>query len=474
MAVPIIGAGARARRERSEPSTGDRARAALRKLEIDLRRSFGLWVVLVTTALALWVVSRFAVTEVVLWPDWSANAARAFIVVGSVFAAWSARLTSRDGAPNRVDLLASTATSRVLRELGHAALGAMLALASYGIVAACVLGYAARHATWGGPDVWVVLFGGAASAFFALIGWMMGLLAPGRLTPVVAGAGTFLYTVVSYTWGLTASGLDAIQPWRYIEGRWEVGNRMFYEASSYQGMPHPAGGVLIALGAGAVLLAGYLWVREARRGVVIALAAGALLLVPGWAVANSTDAMPREAPELLANPPMSCGGEVIEVCLHRAYEVQLDDAVAFTEAYYAPLVGVAAIPEVVTQRPYREGAAPAGILPLNAAWSSTPIEQVLARPLGHYLMGGDFEPLNASQNAMLTWLAGQAGVDWFIGPVAELDPVEATSVEWAAYQSEVDAAAERFAALSPGEQRAWLEANWDALRAGELTLGDLP
>lgn len=30
-----------------------------------------------------------------------------------------------------------------------------------------------------------------------------------------------------------------------------------------------------------------------------------------------------------------------------------------------------------------------------------------------------------------------------------------------------------FAALSPTEQRAWLEANWEALRSGELTLEDL-
>lgn len=35
-------------------------------------------------------------------------------------------------------------------------------------------------------------------------------------------------------------------------------------------------------------------------------------------------------------------------------------------------------------------------------------------------------------------------------------------------------AVDRFAALSSGEQRAWLEANWDALRAAELTLEDLP
>jgi hypothetical protein len=41
-------------------------------------------------------------------------------------------------------------------------------------------------------------------------------------------------------------------------------------------------------------------------------------------------------------------------------------------------------------------------------------------------------------------------------------------------EPETLAAADRFGALPPEEQRAWLEANFAALRAGELTLEDLP
>jgi hypothetical protein len=43
-----------------------------------------------------------------------------------------------------------------------------------------------------------------------------------------------------------------------------------------------------------------------------------------------------------------------------------------------------------------------------------------------------------------------------------------------AFRAEVEAAIARFAALSPEEQRGWLEANWTSLRAGQLTLEDLP
>ena len=460
---------------RPELSAGQRAGAFAQRFRIDGRRGHGLLAVLVTAALALFVVSRFANTEVVLWDDWSGNAARAFIVVGPVFAAWSAMLASRDAKPNRIDLVEATATPVILRELGHAAMGMLAALACYGIVAAVVLGYAARHATWGGPDWWIVSFGGSVTALYALGGWLIGTFVPGRLTPVVTGAGAFLYTVVSYTWGLTESGSDALQPWRYIEGRWALGNRLFYETSAYMGMPHPAGGVLIATGIGALLIGGYLWLRSGILPVVLG-AVAVVMLIPGWVLANSTDMMPLDAPALLPNPPMVCAGEVVEVCLHQAYAVQLDDGVAFAEAFYAPVAGLAGVPERVTQQVLPEP--PAGTVALNSSWTNTGIETVMVMPMGESLMGVTYTPgyrgLNASQHAILTWLAEQAGGRWFIGMSADLEMGRATPVEWAAYHDSVDAAAGRFAALPPEEQRAWLEANWDALRAGDLTLEDLP
>ncbi|HYH11695.1 MAG TPA: hypothetical protein VD789_04995, partial [Thermomicrobiales bacterium] len=153
---------------RPAPTATQGAGAFWQRFRINGRRRHAPLLVLLTAALALYVVSRFAVTEVVLWPDWSANAARAFIVVGPVFAAWTAMLVSRDGSPLRAEILAATATSRIRRELAHAAMGVLAAVACYVIVAACVLGYAARHATWGGPDWWVVLFGAAVTALYAL------------------------------------------------------------------------------------------------------------------------------------------------------------------------------------------------------------------------------------------------------------------------------------------------------------------
>lgn len=44
----------------------------------------------------------------------------------------------------------------------------------------------------------------------------------------------------------------------------------------------------------------------------------------------------------------------------------------------------------------------------------------------------------------------------------------------AQFESDVDAALQRFVALPDDQRTAWLSANWDALIAGELTLEDLP
>lgn len=46
--------------------------------------------------------------------------------------------------------------------------------------------------------------------------------------------------------------------------------------------------------------------------------------------------------------------------------------------------------------------------------------------------------------------------------------------ELADFERDVNAAVDRFAALSPEDQRAWLEVNWDALMHGRLTLDALP
>jgi len=141
------------------------------------------------------------------------------------------------------------------------------------------------------------------------------------------------------------------------------------------------------------------------------------------------------------------------------------------------VAGLAGVPRIVTQQPL-DGAAPAGVFPLNWYWTGSEIESELASSMGHALVSDQHDTgigeLNASQHAILSWLTEQAGSSWLIGPVAELGYSAYNSEIYEQYQIDVNASAERFSMLPAQEQRAWLEANWDALRAGELTLEDLP
>lgn len=455
-------------------SAGDHLAAFLRMMRINVRRSYGIWVMLATIILAALFISQTALTEVVLWNDWSNHVGRMFIVVGPIYAIWSAILAQRDRAPNRAELLATIANSRIRRELSVAVACVLIATFCYGVTAALVLGFAATRATWGGPDLWLVLFGAAMTGLFAMVGWLAGTLAPGRLTPIIAGMIPLFYTVVSYTWGLSGSNLSALQPYRYVVNSIGGSQILFYEFPRYPGAPHPGGGALLAIGVMGLLIAAYLLWRKSF-GAVGALTLASALLIPGWSVAADVEHVERLEP--ISDVPMVCGGEVVELCLHRAYEAQLDDGVAFATDFYVPVIGLPGVPEVVTQQP-RVGEATTGLLPLNAYWTGSNIESVLATSMGYALASDQPDTgigtLNASQHAILTWLTEQTGGEWLIGPVAEIGFSAFDSEVYQQYQTDVAAAAERFAALTPQEQRAWLEANWDMLRAGELTLEDLP
>lgn len=496
MAHVVLTSAVVSRAQRPPLSRSDQASAFFSMMRMNVRRTFGVWVVLATAGFVILFISQTAVTEVVLWSDYSYYVGRAFVIIGPIFAIWSASLAQRDMKPTRLELLATTANPCGQRELRPAIVGVLMSLVCYGIVAGVVLGFAATRATWGAPDLWLVTFGAVITVLIALIGWLMGTLAPGRMTPLVAGLTTLFYTTISYTWGPDHNDLLVLQPYRYVANSGWSDMQLFYEdMPKYPNSPHPASGILLALGGMAIVGALYLFKRHAR-GALIALALAAVLVVPGWIVAADREAMDWNGTPI-RNPDMVCGGDVVEVCLHQAYEVQLDEAITFSNAFYAPMAGLPGIPELVTQQPFGKNP-PGGTVRLNAGWTATDVETVLSGAMGQALFpspiwlnseGYDSEcDHTPAQAAIVQWLVRQAGGRGYTAfeivglehPIAgPNDPpseqaMQAYWQELEDIQAEINAAAERFAALPQDEQRAWLSANWDALRAGELTLEDLP
>jgi hypothetical protein len=96
--------------------------------------------------------------------------------------------------------------------------------------------------------------------------------------------------------------------------------------------------------------------------------------------------------------------------------------------------------------------------------------------------------LGEAQAAVAIWLMDRAGFGerFGEGPLGDLvaaadSPLafgnnipESSVARSPDRQAAIDVAAARFAALDAAAQQAWLAANWQALRAGSLTLDDLP
>ncbi len=107
-----------------------------------------------------------------------------------------------------------------------------------------------------------------------------------------------------------------------------------------------------------------------------------------------------------------------------------------------------------------------GVISLTVSHDSPSAENA-AHLVAHALVY-DRGSFTQAQAAIKAWLLRRAGLE------PQCDLVEPSASERSNFTPDECAAAERFAALDPGEQRLWLEANYAALRDGRLSLEALP
>ncbi|MBX6341702.1 MAG: hypothetical protein IRY97_04535, partial [Thermomicrobiaceae bacterium] len=240
--------------------------------------------------------------------------------------------------------------------------------------------------------------------------------------------------------------------------------------------------ILIAAGlTGAALAALSLAHRRAiaRSAALIACAGLATLgTVMVWREA------PRDDPEIrfvgLGNavatspsdqPPPVCTGSPVSVCAHPKWQPLLDDAVAVVNRLAEPLLGLPGVPPRAEPDDvlFMEGGA---FSLLNVGEGAVYdvsgfADKLVADPAAMR----DGVVVNEAQFAIRSWLLARADLasHWRCdAPMFTYPYVPGASPE------STCAAAERFGRLSEGEQRAWLEARYADLRAGRLTLADLP
>jgi hypothetical protein len=476
---------------RAVPTARVPLRAAGRLLRLELRRNVMLWMLPLTAALFWFITYRRAMALPPMWNvramTMQSTAAAVFVptVVGA--AAW---MGSREGRLGVADLLTVTARPRWARQLATWAATTCWATIAYLACTAVLYAVTARQATGGGPLWWPVAVGVASLPALSALGFAAGALRPSRFTTPLVAVGAFLALEISLQF--IHGGRSSVQVSPLVAGPWELGTTDEGVATFYPYLRDlPVAQVMFLAGCTATLL-GVLGLpaaaggRRLRRSAAVITAAG--LLTAGTAVALAGTGR-LDAHGMIAIPALhnaaddrplrytpACSRTAVPVCLNPAYSVYLPAVVAALEPVLREVAGLPGAPIRISQV--------AGIY-----------QQLLANGVavgraGPALSGSPpvFQLLLADQRPGPTRTIGElaaetgreAGRDIVAGVVGDGSGPAQQAVT-AALLNAVDrvpgapaAAARRFAALPPAVRHAWLVEHLAALRAGRITLEQLP
>ncbi|WP_020575406.1 ABC transporter permease [Actinopolymorpha alba] len=467
--------------------------AAGRLLRLELRRNVMLWLLPIVAALFWLVTYRPAMAYPPLWNvramtmQTSASAVFVPTVVGA--AAW---LGSREARHGMTDLLSGVSRPRWVRQLATWAATTCWALVAYLGCVAALYAVTAQQGAWGGPLWWPAAVGAASLPAFSALGFAAGALRPSRFTAPLVAVAAFLALELTAQF---IQGDDS--PWQVsplVAGPWEIGADHGV-ATFYRYLPDlPIVQLMFLAGLTAALLgvlglpagSGGRWVRRFTAGLTTA---GVLAAVTATALAGTGRLDPHGmiAIPALHNPANDrpvpytpvCGDTPIPVCLHPAYASYLPTLTAALEPVLGELAGLPGAPARIDQAAatYRQesgngvsissaGPAMRGtpptlhlLLPFQLARSATTDELTselrtnTAREILNSVIGGDRRRTTDAQQAVAAAIL----------KTSTLPPGSPTAN-----------AAQRFAALPPATRHAWLTRHVAALRAGQLTLAELP
>jgi hypothetical protein len=509
---------------------------AARVLRIEIRHSAFVWCLPLLVILFIYDPYRTAAGYPALWPLRSTVVLNKFwpdmVIFAAAFSAWAG---SREGRRNAGDLLASTARPAWARQLCSLAgtafwvVGAFLA----GVIA--LYGRTSQQATWGGPPIWPVVVGVVGLLAVCTVAFTLGALFPGRFTAPIVAVALMIITLYAFRQavgdnGGSAGAIGVLSPDGGVPGDdWGL----FYPVSV--GVPivqtgFMAGVVLAALGVlglsprtGGVGWRGGLSAVAAggprlRAIAGSAVAVGVALVVAAFALAetaNVSDAtstlqIPAIDNALAGSKPISytpvCsssrGGSVFTVCLHPAFRDYLPQVTVALDQVMGELTGLPGLPARASQisaaavPQWAQGNAGSGqfagrtyefVLSSAIGWisNSATIENSLRQDLTQAIIVGAAKTVTlpgGGKSFALGTPAQQAVVDGVLKvlgtpapPVPESDNGPGSAgLSTPAQQTQILAAAAKFAALPSATRDAWLAANLTALKAGTITLAQLP
>jgi hypothetical protein len=373
--------------------------------------------------------------------------------------------------------------------------------------------YAGQHLQGQAPWWWVAA-GAAAVAAFSAAGFAVGAFFPSRFAAPLAAFGGFLAMMLS-----SQTGFSHTSGWAWIlptnsNGNFQLDSGMLYPylpdlsiarimlltglAITFlglTGLPAAAGGPRLRQVAAVVTMAGL-----AAAGTAIGLVNTARLGPHGVVIPALHDA----ANDQLSTYSPVCGQAAgRRVCLNPAYQSELTGVTAALAPVLREVSGLSGAPVRAVQIPAVydpangqggqamtiTGQPPVLGLPLGAlgfqgafGWTSGKVNGQIRLLAVHAFVGAGDSTGSPAQQAVEAALLQDAGV-----PIASQPLLQATEglPSWArpardsaagppSATGPVYGAARRFAALPAATRHTWLNAHVVALRAGQLTLAQLP
>jgi hypothetical protein len=412
------------------------------------------------------------------------------------------------------DLVTATVRPRWEAQLATWAATVVWAVGAYLVFMAVMVYLLGRSVTWGGLPWWPVAVDGAGVAAFASVGFAAGARFPGRFTAPVAAFGAVLAMGMSSQTGFAASGGWALILPTMSNGNFGQDAGIFYQflpdlpiaramflagvaiaAAGLLGLPVTAGGPRLRWVAAVITATGS---ASAVTAVVLATAAH---VTPYGIVIPALHDAANDKP--IAYAPV-CRTATIPVCVQPAYRPYLGDLTAAVGPVAREVAGLPGAPVRATQiaalfatrqahpGPDRNGqivtlrgsppvlAIPAGAIALPGSFGADDAGFVGQYKIEvvHALVAPGRAFGNPAQVAVEAALLQHAGI-----PVAA-QPVAIGNSPWPLpgggphtrthYPRPVAAAAERLAALPASARHAWLATHLATLRAGRLSLAQLP
>lgn len=462
-----------------------------RLLWLELRRNAMPWMFPLLALLFVFDPFRTAMDYPPLWD------LRASVVVNKLLpdfvafvagvAAW---MGSRDSRRHTADLVTATPRPRWVAWQVTWAATAIWAIILYLCGVAVIYGVTATQATWGHPLWWPV----AACAELAVIsalGFAVGVLFPSRFTAPLAALGAFILSIEGFNNAVGQSSVYALlSPTTSVPPQ-DVG--VFYHY-----LPDVAiAQLMFLLGLTAVVLGALGLAQAADAGPRLRRAA-AVLGVAGLAAAGTAIGLVGTAHQgtagevipalhdaandrLIAFTPVCGQVNSVPVCVHPAYRAYLDAVTAGLRPVLSEVAGLPGAPARITQI-----GDPTLSIPIGKFGGSPPVLYYSMPVLGS-AFGQTTRDLtqNLQELFVAAFIAGPRG---FVGQggtpaqqVVQTVLQKAIGSQWeppgpghGPESPAMTAAVARFAALPAGVRHAWLSTHLAALRAGHITLAQLP